>query len=129
MLSEKPSAFRKALPNQKHAPQGASFIKDGRRYAAVLFKCALRRVFHISPKKIPFAIESLADTDDVLFFQIFFHILSGVRLRILRHLFRRPVRDHGSAAVSALRSQINDVVRRLDHVQIVFNDNYSVPAI
>ena len=64
-----------------------------------------------------------------LFFQIFLDILSGVGLRYLRHLFRCSLRNDRSTAVSAFRSHVDDVIRRLDHVQIVLNNHHGIAAV
>ena len=56
-------------------------------------------------------------------FQIFFHILAGIRDRVLRNLLRRSFCDHPAASVAAFRSHIDQIVRCLDHIQIVFNDD------
>src|SRR5579872_3974038 len=53
-------------------------------------------------------------------------VISGKRDIALRHLFRRPDSDEFSAAVAAFRSQIDDVVGRLDDVQIVLDDEHGI---
>lgn len=62
-------------------------------------------------------------------FRDIFDIFSGVGYRALGHFLRRSARNHGSAAVSALRSDINNIVRRLDDIQIVFDDNDGISAL
>lgn len=62
-------------------------------------------------------------------FRDIFDIFSGVGYRALGHFLRRSARNHGSAAVSALRSDINNIVRCLDDIQIVFDDNDGISAL
>ena len=42
------------------------------------------------------------------------------------HLFRRPLHDDASARVTAFRAEINDPIRGLDDVEIVFDDEERV---
>ena len=60
---------------------------------------------------------------------IFFDIFSGVGYRALGHFLRRSARNHGSAALAAFRSDINNIVRRLDDIQIVFDNNDGISAL
>ena len=53
-------------------------------------------------------------------------VLTGVRHLDLRDLFGRPGSDHHPAAFPAFRAEIDDVVRRLDHVEIVLDDEQRV---
>ena len=53
-------------------------------------------------------------------------IPSGVRRLDLRDLLRRPGRHHHPAAFAAFRAEIDDVVRGLDHVEIVLDDEQRV---
>ena len=64
-----------------------------------------------------------------LFCQTFLQIMSGIRLRTLCHLFRRAGTDNLSAAVTAFRSQINDVIRYLDDIQIMLDNDYAVATL
>ena len=61
--------------------------------------------------------------------QIFPDILSGVGGFIRGNLLRRTAGDHGTALVAALRAHIDDIVCRLDHVQVVLDDHDRVPAL
>jgi len=45
-----------------------------------------------------------------------------VRLGIARHLFRRAGGDDLAALIAAFRAEIDEPVRGLDDVEIVFND-------
>ena len=47
----------------------------------------------------------------------------------LYDLFRSTLCDHGTAAVAAFRSHINDIVCGLDHIQIMLDDNYRIAAV
>jgi hypothetical protein len=47
---------------------------------------------------------------------------SGQRLLIGGNLVRRTDRHNMASSASSLRAQVNDPVRRLDHIQIVLND-------
>src|SRR6476660_4211196 len=49
--------------------------------------------------------------------------LSGVALRHRGDVFRRSLRNDGAAGRAALRTQVDDPVGRLDHVQVVFDDD------
>ena len=55
--------------------------------------------------------------------------LAGEGRRALGHLFRRAGRDNVTARIASFRSQIDDPVGRLDHVQVVLDDQYRVAAI
>ena len=44
-------------------------------------------------------------------------------------LLRRTLHHDGSAAVSAVRSEIDDVISRLDYVEIVLYDHDGVPVL
>lgn len=45
-----------------------------------------------------------------------------------RDLLRRSGGDQRPAAITALRAKVNDVVRRFNHIQIMFNNNYGIAA-
>ena len=49
-------------------------------------------------------------------------------MRDLGHFLRRTGGDDGAAAVSAFGAHIDDIVRRLDHIEIVLDDDDRVPA-
>ena len=55
--------------------------------------------------------------------------MTRVRARDLRDFLGRALRDDLSAARAALGSEIDDPVRRLDHVEIVLDDEYGVPLL
>ena len=42
------------------------------------------------------------------------------------HLLRRSDGHHRTSAVTALRSHIDQIIRRLDHIQIMLNDHHGV---
>ncbi len=44
-------------------------------------------------------------------------------------LLRRSLRDHGAAGVSPLRTQIDDVVGGLDHIQVVLDHQHRVAVV
>ena len=48
-------------------------------------------------------------------------ILTGVAARAPGNSFRRALRDNLAAGVAAFRPQINDPIRRFDHLEIVLN--------
>ena len=52
-----------------------------------------------------------------------------VRLRTRRDGFRRPHRDDLAAATPAFWSQVDDVIRGLDDVQVVFDDQHRVTGV
>src|SRR3954466_4718095 len=56
-------------------------------------------------------------------------IAPGVRRVHARDVLRRPGGDDGSAARAAFRAEIDDPVRRLDHVEVVLDDEHRVAAI
>ena len=55
--------------------------------------------------------------------------LPGEGARVPRHLFGGAARDDLAAGVAPFRPQIDDVVRRLDHVQVVLDDDDRVPRV
>ena len=56
-------------------------------------------------------------------------ILAGVAAFDLCHFLRGAAGYHGSAAVAALGPQVDEVVRSLDHVQVVLNDQHAVAGV
>ena len=62
-------------------------------------------------------------------FQIFPQIFSGIGLFHLCNFFRGTGCHNRSAAISAFRSHINDLVRSFDHIQIVFDDDNGIAAL
>ena len=55
--------------------------------------------------------------------------LAGPRLFALSHLFRRTFGNDGAASVTAFRPKVDDPIGRLDHIEIVFNDNNGIALI
>ena len=55
--------------------------------------------------------------------------MSGIRLFTFRHFFRSANSHNLAATVSTLRAKVNYIVRRLDNIKVVFNENYSIPRI
>ena len=47
----------------------------------------------------------------------------------LRHFFRRTLANDGTAPVTALRAQVHDIVRRLNHVQIMLDNNDGITTL
>ena len=64
-----------------------------------------------------------------LWFQIFLYILSCVGNRALRHFFRRSLGNHRTALVSAFRTDIDQVVGRLNHIQVMFNNDNGIAPV
>src|SRR6266478_6899401 len=54
---------------------------------------------------------------------------SGVRTGYLGYLFRCALGHEQTSAYASLGPQIDHVVSRLDHFQIVFDHQYTVPAL
>src|SRR5215469_15435901 len=54
---------------------------------------------------------------------------SRMRLRIPRHLLGRSSRDHPPSFLTTLGPQVDQPVRRLDHVQIVLDDQHGRSAV
>jgi len=52
-----------------------------------------------------------------------------MRIRILGDFFRRAGGDDGAAAAAAFRAHVDQPVRGLDDVQIVFDDDHRVAVI
>ncbi len=55
-----------------------------------------------------------------------FQILPCIASRNLRHLLRRSCGDHRAALVAAFRAEVDDVVGRLDHVKVMFDDEHGI---
>src|SRR5215813_8322894 len=55
--------------------------------------------------------------------------LARIRPFDLRHLLRRTSRDHLTAGLATLRSQIDQVVSSLDHIEVVFDDDQRVTCL
>ena len=55
-------------------------------------------------------------------------VFAGVGLLILRHFLRRSGGDHGSSAVTALGAHVDDLIRLLDHIQIMLDHNHRISA-
>ena len=62
-------------------------------------------------------------------FEIFCYIASSMGCRVLRNLLRSTLGNNGSAAVTAFRTDINNVICRLNDIQVMLNHNYSITAI
>ena len=62
-------------------------------------------------------------------FQYGFQELPRIRLRDSADIFRRPRRNDRAASVAAFRSQIDEIISRLDDIEIMFNDNDRISAI
>lgn len=60
-------------------------------------------------------------------FQHWFYILSGIGYRTFRNFFRCSLCNHGSAFVTAFRTDIDDVICGLYHIQIVLDHNDCIP--
>ena len=57
------------------------------------------------------------------------HILSRIRYIALSDLLRRSPGNHRAALVTAFRPDINQIIRRLNHIQVMFNDNDRIAAV
>src|SRR3984885_15052573 len=55
--------------------------------------------------------------------------LAGIAFGYCHHIFRRALRDDGAAARTALRAHVDDPVRCLDHIQVVFDDDYRIALV
>ena len=55
--------------------------------------------------------------------------LAGVAARRLGHLLGRALGDHRAALVAALGPEVDDPVRRLDHVEVVLDDDDRVALV
>src|SRR5687767_4225921 len=53
-------------------------------------------------------------------------VLAGVRCRIVRDLLGRRHREHPAAVLAAFRTQIDDPVRNLDHIEVVLDHHQAV---
>ncbi len=51
-----------------------------------------------------------------------------MRRRVVRDLLRRGHREHAPAILTAFRTQIDDPVSDLDHVEVVLDDHERVPG-
>ena len=47
----------------------------------------------------------------------------------LRHRFRRALRDDAPAAISAVGSEVNQIIGAFDDIEIVFDDDQRMAAI
>ena len=56
-------------------------------------------------------------------------VMAGIAPLDLGNLFRRAGRDHLPAAIAAFWSNVNDMVRGLDDIEVVFNDDHSIALI
>ena len=54
--------------------------------------------------------------------QILLQIVAGVAALHFGNLLRRAAGNHITTAIAALGTQVNDVIGRFDHIQIVFNN-------
>jgi len=55
--------------------------------------------------------------------------VAGEGARVPRHLLGGAARDDLSSGVAPFRPQIDDVVRRLDDIQVVLDDDHRVPRV
>ena len=62
-------------------------------------------------------------------FQILLDILTSVRVWAFCHFLRSSLCNHSSPPVTAFRPDIDDIIRRLDDIQIMLNDNDRVAAV
>ena len=58
-----------------------------------------------------------------------FQILSREGVGVFRHLFRGAGCHNAAAASAAFRSQVNDIVGALDHIQIVLNNDHRIARV
>ena len=56
-------------------------------------------------------------------------VVAGIAPLDLGNLFRRAGRDHLPAAIAAFWSNVDDMVRGLDDIEVVFNDDHSIALI
>ena len=63
-----------------------------------------------------------------LFCQIFLQILTGITFRTLYYLFRCSLCYDRTTVGTALRSDINNIIRRHDHIQIMLDHNDRITA-
>ena len=56
-------------------------------------------------------------------------VLASIAARRFRHFFRRALRDHLASTTAALGTKIDDVIRHLDDIQIVLNDDDGIARI
>ena len=61
-------------------------------------------------------------------YQQLFQILTGKGSFALRNLLRRAAAYHRTAAVTALRTQINDMIRSFYDIKVMFNDDDGIAA-
>ena len=62
-------------------------------------------------------------------FQQGLEVLAGKAAGHLGHLLGRTLGNHQAAGAAAFRAKVNDVIRTLDEIQIVLNDNDRVARI
>ena len=62
-------------------------------------------------------------------FQQRLEVLAGKAAGHLGHLLRRTLGNHQTAGAAAFRAKVNDVVRTLDEIQVVLDDNDCVARI
>ena len=51
-----------------------------------------------------------------------FQKLPGVRTRAVHKLFRRAGKNNLAASIPAFRAKVDDVIRILNHIQVVFDE-------
>ena len=61
--------------------------------------------------------------------QIFCDIMSGIGSFTGRYLFRCTGHYHGAAPVTAFRTHIDNIIRCLYHIQIMFDNDHSIAAL
>ena len=58
--------------------------------------------------------------------QNFFQKPAGIGIFNFHDFLRRAASDNVTAFITALRSQINDIVGRFNDIQVVFDDNHGI---
>src|SRR5512133_3592370 len=64
-----------------------------------------------------------------LILKIFAQELPRIRFRNLAYLFRRPSGDQLTTFVTAIRAQLDQVIRNLDNIQVMLDDQHGVAGI
>ena len=61
--------------------------------------------------------------------QYFLEELTGVRAGGGRHLLRRPRRDDGTATITTLGAEVDEIIGRFDDVHVVLDDQHGIPVV
>lgn len=96
-------------------------------YGAVLF--LLRKHFLHASHYINTAAALLLPPCLSALFKITLYKASRIRLLYLTYLFGCALRNNRAPFISSLRTYINDIICRLNHVQIMLDYNYGIPSI